>query len=37
MITVAREMVVDPADRELAELDRFRAALRVAAGDGFVR
>ena len=29
---VAREMVLAPAEQELAELDRFRAELRIAAG-----
>ena len=32
--TVAIQLVVGPADRELDELDRFRAELRLAAGDG---
>ena len=31
--TVAIQLVVGPADRELDELDRFRAELRLAAGD----
>jgi hypothetical protein len=31
---VADEFVVAPAERELAELDRFRAELEVAAGHG---
>jgi GTP-binding protein EngB required for normal cell division len=30
---VAREMVLVPAERELAELDSFRAELRIAAGE----
>ena len=32
MAAVADEYVVAPAERELAELDRFRAELRIAAG-----
>ena len=34
MAAVADEFVVAPAERELAELDRFRAELEVAAGHG---
>jgi len=30
---VARDMVLAPAELELAELDRFRAELRIAAGE----
>ncbi len=32
--TVASQLVVGPADRELDELDRFRTELRLAAGGG---
>ncbi len=34
MAGVARDLVVAPAELELAELDRFRAELRTAAGQG---
>jgi GTP-binding protein EngB required for normal cell division len=33
MARVARDLVVTPAELELAELERFRAELRVAAGE----
>jgi GTP-binding protein EngB required for normal cell division len=33
MAAVAHDLVVEPADFELAELARFRAELRIAAGD----
>jgi GTP-binding protein EngB required for normal cell division len=33
LTVVARDLIVEPADRELAELRLFRTELRVAAGD----
>ena len=33
MIDIARGLVIDPAEQELAELQRFRAELSVAAGE----
>jgi hypothetical protein len=33
MAAVARELVVVPAEQELATLEQFRADLRVAAGE----
>jgi GTP-binding protein EngB required for normal cell division len=35
MAAVARELVVAPAEQELAALEQFRANLRVAAGEDF--
>jgi hypothetical protein len=37
MTVVARQLIVDPAERELADLGAFRADLRIAAGGSPLR